>query len=148
MFMATTTFFKNNRLFAGGTRAEHSLEMFKSHARRIEEYMQDPSIGYERVERVLDAAHTLRFQTYRNVGQKHLSTEAQKAELVRKSMPPVSQYPLFQSAVKPEPPDLNRVPLEIEEDLLLFLYEHAPLEEWERDIIRIVREESLYFCRK
>jgi stage V sporulation protein R len=40
---------------------------------------------------------------------------------------------------------LNHVPLEAEEDLLLFLYEHAPLEEWERDILRIVREESLYF---
>jgi stage V sporulation protein R len=38
-------FFKNNRLFAEGTRAEYALEMFKSHARRIEEYMQDPSIG-------------------------------------------------------------------------------------------------------
>ena len=62
-------FFKNNRLFKTGTRAEYTLEMFKSHGRRISEYIQDPSIGYARVERVLNAAHALRFQIYRTVGR-------------------------------------------------------------------------------
>lgn len=39
--------------------------MFKSHANRIE-YIQDPSIGPEKVERILDAAHGLKFQIRRH----------------------------------------------------------------------------------
>src|SRR5690606_2055722 len=30
-------------------------------------------------------------------------------------------------------------------DVLGFLLEHAPLERWERDVLRIIREESYYF---
>jgi stage V sporulation protein R len=44
-----------------------------------------------------------------------------------------------------EPPP-RRIPLEPEKDLLLFLIEHAPdLEDWQRDVIEIVRGEMLYF---
>lgn len=40
----------------------------------------------------------------------------------------------------------RRIPPEPEKDLLLYLLEHADhLEDWQRDIIAIVREESLYF---
>ena len=41
--------------------------------------------------------------------------------------------------------DLDRIPLKAEEDLLLFLMRYAHLSEWEKDIINIVRRESLYF---
>ena len=55
-------FFKNNRLFKENTNAKLAVEMFKNHANRIRSYIQDPSIGYEKVERVLDAAHSIRYQ--------------------------------------------------------------------------------------
>ncbi|HWI64597.1 MAG TPA: SpoVR family protein, partial [Symbiobacteriaceae bacterium] len=43
-------------------------------------------------------------------------------------------------------PQRRRVPAEPERDLLRFLLEHAEgLEDWQRDVIAIVREESLYF---
>lgn len=48
----------------------------------------------------------------------------------------------------PEPPASNhrKVPDEPEKDLLLFLLEHSPdLEEWQQDVLNIVREEMLYF---
>jgi len=138
-------FFKNNRMFREGTRAENCLEMFKSHARRIGEYIQDPSIGYERVERVLDAAHALRFQVYRTVGERHLSPDEVKQHIIEKVQPAFSEHPLLEPRVKGQPPDLNRVPLEPEEDILLFIYRYGPLEEWERDVIGMVRQESLYF---
>lgn len=54
-------FFKNNRLFKEYTRAEYTVEMFKNHALRIRNYIQDPSIGYEEVERILDAAHAIKY---------------------------------------------------------------------------------------
>lgn len=138
-------FFRNNRMFTSGTRAENCLEMFGTHARRIGEYIQDPSIGYQRVERVLDAAHALRLQVYRTVGERHLSPEEQKQSLIEKCEPPLSHHPSLEPRAKREPPDLDRIPLEPEEDVLLFIYRYGQLQEWERDLIAMVRKESLYF---
>jgi stage V sporulation protein R len=138
-------FFRNNRLFKQGTRAEYTLEMFKSNARRIHEYITDPSIGYARVEKTLDAAHSLRLQTYRIIGQKILSDEEIKKRVIERHQFKPSDHPLLDEKVPTNPVDLNKIPLEPEEDLLLFLYKYAPLSEWEKDILRIVREESLYF---
>jgi stage V sporulation protein R len=43
-------------------------------------------------------------------------------------------------------PDLEKVPLEPEEDLLLFIRDHnRRLAEWEKDLLTIVHEESQYF---
>ncbi len=55
-------FFKNNRMFKTYTRADLSIEMFKNHATRIRSYIQDPSIGYTEVEKILDAAHAIKLQ--------------------------------------------------------------------------------------
>ena len=49
-------FFKNNRLFKEGTKASYSLELFKLDADTIRGYINTPGIGYEKVERILDAA--------------------------------------------------------------------------------------------
>ncbi len=57
-------FFKNNRLFKEHTNAKLTVEKFKNHADRIRNYIQDPSIGYEAVERILDAAHAIKYQSY------------------------------------------------------------------------------------
>ena len=54
-------FFKNNRLFREGTKAYYTLEMFKLDADIIRSYINDPNIGYSRVEKILDAAHALRY---------------------------------------------------------------------------------------
>lgn len=142
---AHNDFFKHNRLFDTGTRAEYTIEMFKSHARRLQRYIADPGIGPARVEKVLDAAHSLRLQVYRTIGEKHLSDEEKKQRLIERSQGPSSQHPLLEPRVETELPDLNRIPLEPEEDILLFLYKYGKLEDWERDILQIVREESLYF---
>ena len=53
-------FFKNNRLFKTYTRASLTVDMFKNHANRVREYIQDPSIGYDEVEHILDAAHAVK----------------------------------------------------------------------------------------
>ncbi|MEA4924503.1 MAG: SpoVR family protein [Syntrophomonadaceae bacterium] len=136
-------FFKNNRLFKDGTRAEYAPEMFKSHANRISDYIADPSIGYARVERILDAAHALRFQVYRITNAKHLSPEELKHYLMTKYYRK-DQNP--DAANEPKDlPDWNKIPLEPEEDILLFLIRYSRLAEWEKDIINIVRAEAQYF---
>jgi stage V sporulation protein R len=138
-------FFRNNRLFRDGTRAELVLEMFKSHARRVRSYISDPSIGYSKVEAVLDAAHALRLQCYRQVGQKSEDEQSQRARLLQQAIPSPSDHPLLENSKSPPMPDLHRIPLEPEEDILYFLMRYAPLSEWEKDIVQMVREESAYF---
>jgi stage V sporulation protein R len=138
-------FFRNNRFFREGTRAELVLEMFKSHARRIRAYISDPSIGYNRVERVLDAAHALRLQGYRQVGQKTEEESSQKARLLENARPITPDHPLLEKKTAVTLPDFTRIPLEPEEDILLFLCRYAPLSEWEKDILQMVRAESAYF---
>jgi stage V sporulation protein R len=40
----------------------------------------------------------------------------------------------------------RRFPEDPQKDALLFLLEHAPLENWQRDILWMVREEAYYFA--
>ncbi|VBB05403.1 sporulation stage v protein r [Lucifera butyrica] len=114
-------FFKNNRLFRRDTRADMAVEMFKTHANRVREYIQDPGIGPVKVERILDAAHALRFQVPRH-GEKKQSDRKELAKEV---------YEL--------------VPARLADDLLGFLAEKGRLTDWEQDLVHIVREESMYF---
>src|ERR671915_1605811 len=74
-------FFKNNFTF-GTTRAEYTIETFKSHANRVRHYVEDPSIGLEKVERILDAAHALSLQCRRNLSiRKQTEAEQKDAKL-------------------------------------------------------------------
>ncbi len=140
-------FFKCNRLFRTINRAAYTVEMFKNHAERIRKYISDPSIGYAKVERVLNAAHALRYQCSRTVGSKKLDAGEIRKRLQRKNKRKTSDFPLLESkpSYDEQQPDLRHVPLEPDEDLLLFIGTYGRFEEWERDIIDIVREETLYF---
>ena len=73
-------FFKNNRLFKKGTNAKHVLEMFNMDGKIIKEYIKSPSIGYENVERILDAAHSIRYNIGRNIGYKERTQSEIKDE--------------------------------------------------------------------
>lgn len=118
---AHNDFFKNNRLFKRDTRANMAVDMFKAHANRIREYIQDPSIGPEKVERILDGAHGLKFQMSR-YGEVKEPDKQQRTE----------------EASQP-------VPERLQGDLLGFLAERGNLVDWERDLINIVRQETMYF---
>lgn len=137
-------FFKSNRLFKF-SRAELTIETFKNHADRIRGYIQDPSIGYQKVERILDAAHALRYQANRILGMRRLSVTEQKKRIIeeyqRRCQPDGFGKPLSEEP----PPNLAKIPLEPEEDILWFIAEYGRLEEWEKDILQIVRAETEYF---
>nr|WP_198543910.1 SpoVR family protein [Petroclostridium xylanilyticum] len=138
-------FFKNNRLFVEGTLAESTVEMFKNHAGRVRNYIQDPSIGYEKVERILDAAHALRFQTTRVIGNKKLSEEEKKKKLLDKYYEEIKVNGLLDKRKDVPFPNLTKIPLEPTEDIMEFIIQYSNLEEWEKDILRIVVEETKYF---
>lgn len=138
-------FFKNNRLFAEGTNADSTIEMFKNHGDRIRSYIHDPSIGYERVERIVDAAHALKFQTSRVIGAKKLSKEEKKKKILDKYYDETKMTSVLDEKKDIPFPDLERIPLEPTDDIMEFLIEYGKLEEWEKDILSIVKEEVQYF---
>lgn len=142
---AHNDFFKNNRNFQYSF-PEYTVEKFKTHAVRIRAYVEDPSIGVRKVDQVIDAAHSLSLQCNRYPGIKKLGTEKQKERLLEKARPKKDVFSGIHKKIKYVHPELNKTPLEEEEDILLFIRDNNPfLSEWERNILSIVAEESSYF---
>jgi stage V sporulation protein R len=138
-------FFKNNFTFKA-TRAELTVELFKAHAIRVRKYIEDPSLGIDAVERLLDAAHALSFQRRRNLAIRKLGREEQIKQAMESAQPKPDQYRKIHRPVGFQPPDINKVPLEPEQDILLFIRDHNPyLAEWEKDLLTIVDEEARSF---
>jgi len=122
------------------------LEEFKSHADRIRGYIEGPGIDLRAVEEVLDAAHALKFQCHRNLKVKKLSLKHQRERAIIQAQLKYRDFDLLKKRVAYEPPDLHKIPLEPEEDLLLFIRDYNPLlEDWQRDLLTIVVEENQYF---
>lgn len=139
-------FFANNFTFTSSTKANLTLEMFKNHAKRIDSYIEDPSIGLEETEDILDHAHSLSLQCARNLGIKKLSREEQQMRAWENAQ--LTNDPNWEIHPKKEyvAPELNKLPLEPVEDILSFIANYSPsLPEWKRDILRIVEDEAHYF---
>ena len=146
---AHVDFFNNNRYFL--RTPKDMVERMGAHAEKIREY--EARYGRDRVEKTLDAVLAIQEHVdYRShispnsnkfnnsSRNKSLSGDCQKNTMKRRPLPYDDLWG-----------DLLEDDLEVKhppeyEDLLLFLIRFAPgLEEWQRDIVSIVREESLYF---
>lgn len=138
-------FFKNNFTFRT-TRAEFTIERFKTHADRVRSYVEDPSIGLEKVERILDAGHALALQCRRNLAIRKPSPEEQRTRKLDAAQPKPDPFGSIHRRPDYEAPDLNKLPLEPDEDFLLFIRDHnRQLADWERDLLTIVHEDTQYF---
>jgi stage V sporulation protein R len=142
---AHNDFFKNNFTFRSA-RAEYTLDTFKAHGDRVRGYIEDPSISLDKVEAVLDAAHSVSLQCRRNLMVRKRSYEEERQALMESSLPPHDPFQKIHRRAPFEPPDLNKVPPAPDEDLLLFLRDHNPnFAEWEKDVLTIVHDEAQYF---
>jgi len=138
-------FFKNNFTFRT-TRAEYTIDTFKTHGDRVRRYIEDPSIGLENVERLLDAAHAVSLQCRRNLAIRKRTPEEERNVLIESSFPPADPYESLHRRESSPPPDLNKVPPAPDDDLLLFIRDNNPdLSRWEKDVLTIVHEEAQYF---
>ena len=127
-------FFKQNRMFAH-TNPDNIIGSFKSAAKYVRQLIEDPSIGIDRVEKILDAAHSVKYQVPRYPGIKYKTRE----ELVEIEKDKMLENPKYK-------PNLSKTPLRPEYNILRFIAEHSKhLEEWERNLILIVEESSKYF---
>ncbi|MBE6071550.1 MAG: SpoVR family protein [Clostridium butyricum] len=138
-------FFKNNRLFKEGTRAKYTLEMFNLDSKIIRSYIDDPSIGYEKVERILDAAHAIKYQVGRTIGVKELSDNERKENIIKDYEIKKENRSFLDYNKEINLPDLDKIPLEPVDDIMGFIIEYGSLEEWEKTILRIVKREAEYF---
>jgi stage V sporulation protein R len=135
-------FFKHNTYFRSTSR--QMLETVSVHAERIRQY--EFHHGQEQVEAFLDAVLSIQEHVDPFLPQRRqAATEPPKPARPRET--PYDDLFYLGSEKRPEPPPpVRKTPPEPEKDLLLFIAEHArELEDWQRDIIHIVRQEQLYF---
>lgn len=148
---AHNDFFKNNRLFKLGTKAEYTVEMFKNHANRIREYISDPSIGYARVEKILNAAHAVKLQT-----ERVMEFQNRPPDKPEKNVSALTEnnrdFPYLERYSQQNPEEVKqlvqqeiKIPEKPEEDILKFIIKYGRMQDWEKDILAIVREEAQYF---
>jgi len=106
--------------------------------------------GVEVVETLLDAGLALAFQVDpTTVGFREKSAAEYESERRSPTGPPTSEYDdVWNLPGRRERPPIapRRTPPEPQRDILRFLADHSPvLEEWQRSVLHVVREEHLYF---
>ncbi|MCL4562033.1 MAG: SpoVR family protein [Chloroflexi bacterium] len=151
-------FFKNNLWFAQTNRK--MLDEMANHASRVRRHVERH--GLERVEAFLDACLSLEdLIDIHKAGIRRRPEQEPEGEDQDENTPsfklPAKNYmdeyinpPEFlaehQRQKAEEELQRRKLPPEPERDVLLFLLEHAPLENWQYDLLEIVREEAYYFA--
>lgn len=148
---AHVDFFKNNRYFS--RTPKDMVERMGAHAEKIRDY--ESQYGREYVERTLDAVLAIQEHVdYRShIGPSSkmknapkIMNEQSKENHQTKTLTKRASLPYEDLWGDLSVDECNSLPQPEYEDLLLYIMKFAPgLEEWQRDIVSIVREESLYF---
>jgi stage V sporulation protein R len=152
-------FFRNNRFFSHTDR--RMIDGMANHAARVRRWMDRH--GVSDVERFIDVCHSLDnlidpWVPYREnvpATQPGVPAEVQDPDSVgklRSSKGYLEDYinpPEFleeqRQRAEREREAARKVPPRPERDVLGFLMRHAPLENWEVDVLGIIREEAYYF---
>ncbi len=146
---AHNDFMKNNVHFKPTRR--DILPSASEAALRFQQY--EKRFGMEKVEELIDAGLSIELNVESDFFIKEESEE-QKWERCTAALAPAEVPGLFDDLVPgkkaPKPPldeYRKRTPLEPERDVLLYIQNHSPkpLQEWERDILSVIRDQSRYF---
>ncbi len=147
-------FFKHNFWFSHTNRK--MLDEMANHASRIRRYIT--KYGRERVENFIDAClsldnlidiHAPGIQRKGNfiVDEKPVTVRKIKAkEYMDEYINPREFLASEQKKLEDARQQRKNFPEEPVRDVLLFLMEYGPLENWQRDVLGIIREESYYFA--
>jgi stage V sporulation protein R len=151
-------FFRNNMYFAHTNRK--MIDAMANHATRIRRYQE--RVGLEQVERFIDAALSVEdlidpAAVYRRPappseisGEEQDETVAAPGRMRAKSymdryVNPPEYVEAQRKKLETQRAEARRFPPKPERDVLGFIMSQAPLDNWERDVVAIVREESYYF---
>jgi stage V sporulation protein R len=140
-------FFKRNTYFRHTDR--RMIEKVRLHAQRLHTYEQQQ--GPLVVEKFLDAVLSVEehFDPTATVYRRKTEEEYERDRLHPSER--TSEYDDLwkvgeETPARPTSPPPRKFPPEPEKDILRFLRDYAPdLEDWQRDVINIVREEMFYF---
>ncbi len=155
-------FFKNNVWFSQTSRK--MMDGMANHATRVWRHIERE--GYELIERFIDTCLTLE-----NLIDPHLPFMKRQPEAKRERLAPlreraeerVTRFPAKSYMDRyVNPPDVleaekqrgmrelesrqRAFPAAPQRDVLQFLIRHAPLEDWQSDILSIIRDEAYYFA--
>ncbi|CAB3394113.1 SpoVR family protein [Kyrpidia spormannii] len=148
--LAHCDFFKNNAHFAHTSR--FMVESMASSAERIRSY--ELQYGKDVVEQFLDAALAIQEHVDPSVTFRRRPRDwEERREKGQQTEKPGSPYDDLWALDRPpsaakqtEMAVPRKIPPEPEKDLVLFLIEHSRvLEDWQRDILSVLRDEMLYF---
>ncbi|HEX6924229.1 MAG TPA: SpoVR family protein [Longimicrobiaceae bacterium] len=153
-------FFKHNFMFRHTNRK--MLDEMANHASRVRAYMA--RYGVEEVEQFLDRCLSLDnlidYSSARSAvpprpsprpGDDEETSVREPRKLRSKGymdeyINPPEALAAERDRLEAEEKDKERFPSEPVRDVMLFLLEHAPLRNWERDVLGIIREEAYYFA--
>lgn len=145
--LAHCDFFKNNVRFSNTRR--DMVESMTATAERIAYY--EHQYGKEEVENFLDAVLSIQEHIDPSIMRPKLSynlNEEEEEIVTRDGSPYNDLWSLDEEDTKDEqrPKKRKKFPPHPEKDLLLFIQEYSnELEDWQRDILTMMREEMLYF---
>lgn len=149
-------FFKNNIWFSKTNRK--MMDQMANHATRIRRYID--RYGYEEVEKFIDLCLSLenlidRYSILNGPTQftekKPQARESDFVFQVEKSymknyINPPDVVAEFKKDQMQKMADKAQFPGEPVRDILTFLIHYAPLEEWQQDVLSIIKDESYYFA--
>jgi len=123
-------FFKQNRNFMY-TRADTIVPRMRNAKKRIQKYIEDPNIGIEKIENYIDACHAISYQIPRYPVD-IIDLKEDKENKFKFSIDKDDDDEIFTSAQ--------------EYDILGFISAWGNHKEnWQKDIIEIIRDEAYYF---
>lgn len=156
-------FFKNNLWFSKTNRK--MMDDMANHAVRVQRHIE--KYGEEEVEDFIDTClsienlidpHSVFFKKEESPDKNEKDKEKDDEELSRFKFksnkeymeafinPPELVEKQKEEWLKQQEDTRKKYPVSPQRDILLFLLNHAPLEEWQRDILSIIRDESYYFA--
>lgn len=132
--------YKQNYLFKKTNRnmIKHAAE----HAGRIDEYIEQ--YGFEKVEHLMDIGFSLsrHIDWHKGLYRKPYGSE----KIIQNKNKIVREFDDILPKRKQEVKKVSKKhPPYPEKDLLWFFINYAPLEDWEKDVLDIIREEQFYF---
>jgi stage V sporulation protein R len=164
---AHSDFFAKNRWYRMFADELDAAAMLERHARRIEEYMADPEIDREAVERWIDSVLCLednidQHEPFKRQFEREddADDELEDDELAKKLAEMELSEEVVQQVFDEEWMDEHGAPAELDEpekDVLAFLRDHGKafdeetgkaveMEEWQKEILEMLRAESYYFA--
>jgi stage V sporulation protein R len=156
---AHNDFFKHSRFFEGTNRS--MIDEMANHGTRVRSYVD--KFGIEAVEEFIDIC--LSIENLIDIHSPYIKRKADE-EARDEDFTPTGEPTRFEgkSYMQPfiNPPEVlkaererlteeaisreKRFPREPERDILAFLLEHAPLKNWQRGVLSMIREEAYYYA--